>query len=36
MLAFSLRSFAGITTGYLEARPLGENGPKASTRIVEV
>ncbi len=36
MLALSLRSIAGITTGYSEARTLGESGPKASTRIVEV
>ena len=32
MLAHSLRSIASITTGYSEARPLGESGPKASPK----
>jgi len=30
MLALSIRSIAGIPTGYAVARPLGESGPKAS------
>ena len=30
MLALSLRSIASITTGYAEARPLGESGPKTN------
>jgi len=32
MLALSLRSIADITSGYAEARPLGESGPNAHDR----